>query len=135
MMKFCKERLEEYKDSLITQLTLNNDEIHTYTHLLKIISDSLVLRLFTDNIIEFKNYEHVMLIANYGPDYDDYIMTYIYDHQLSGTGDLNNILSICNKDDKIDKLMEICVTLLDNMITPYVTDIAVFKNKVKHLGG
>ena len=132
MMPVCKEKLKMCSNNLKDQLLLRfkNNQINSYSDLLIIISDSLKLRLFTNDIVEVRNYEHVMLFAHYGPSHDDYIMTYVYDHHSTGESELNIILnSNKNEIEIVDQLLGQCELLLDHMINPYTNDINVFKNK------
>ena len=132
MMKFCKGKLKNCESTLKENLTnaFKCQEIKSYTDLLRIVSNSLELRLFNDNIVEIQNYEHVMLITNFGSDYEDYIMTFVYDHHSSGESDLSVILHNEDEEKIINELFEQCELLINNMITPYITDVSVFKNKV-----
>lgn len=130
MMKFCKKKLKRYKDVLRENLTmsLKQCEIKSYTDLLRITSDSLNIKIFNNDIIEFPHYEHVMLIAHYGAEPEDYIITYIYDYHSSGDSLLQTALQK-DEEEKIEDLMKQCEILLDHMITPYVNDIHEFRNK------
>lgn len=131
MMKYCKKKLKKYKNQLREQLTSNlkENKINSYSDLLKITSDALNIRVFNKNIVEYKNYEHVMLLVNFGASHEDYIMTYIYDYHSSGKSVLSVILSGDNEDEKVNSLLKECEVLLDHMITPYINDIQEFKNK------
>lgn len=129
MIKLCKERLDQNKDNLKRGIELyyKHNKIHSYKDLFKIICIYLHLGNIDDiREINTNCTHHVMFITSIGRNihHDNYIMTYIYYNYEDEPEEYEFLDCLIDEDnsndyDIISKLMEICITMINNIINPY----------------
>ena len=124
-MKINQEKLDKYRDDLerLVRFYYKDKRIKTYEDLFRILCNSLSIGIYNVDVIEYPS--HIIIISNYdfGYDHKAHVVTYIYHRNEvdieNDTNSLEIILENKDEDKIIDGLMDLCITMLDNMVNPY----------------